>query len=683
MSSHPGDSAIESSRTDRTALVARWVGILLLLGAATLYLLTLDTGLTTGELRGGDLITHHYAQVQARPGNAPGYPIYTMLGWLWFHGVTTVQRLAGIVMPNPIPVLSAYSTLWALAALWLFYQSVRFVTSGRYRPWNTTANSHSALYGSEREGNILLAALLTAFLAVTYFFWYYATTSEQYSSAVAQTLAIFYLYLLWSEAVDGENPPRADRLLVALAFLCGLSLAHMLTVAFIVPSLVAVVLWQQPALLRRWRIVLVCLLAAALPLVAYLFVYVRGAAHPEWWGSETYAGATDWFWAFVRTSQGFQELGWGTAEGRAFFGGGFPELVWQELSIPLLVLGITGVALLRRRTALMLYGTMILYLLFCWAYRYGNWYQVVMPLYPLILLGVAAAIDRLLQWRPVAERNWLSAIPYLLLTVAILWRADASLPGANSRNRPGDTALDRPAVLLATAPEGAALFAAVDDRLGLDYLLNIWRIPKDLILVDSNNADAASRTRTLLSTWEAAPTLLAEIDEGDWRVAAESADWARVALSDGAIPVVQPLDPDAEMIYLADEIGFEILDATPAPDGGPVFDAPPAMDVRLRWPIPLGRLPLPDGVSIRPILHGELITLPDGSFSQLDPEQPLRGLLPHLSYPNPPVDLLRLPLAQPLPAGADGIRFILYSRITGEVINEVDVPIAEYLNRDP
>ncbi|MCS7260600.1 MAG: hypothetical protein NZ765_07440, partial [Anaerolineae bacterium] len=58
--------------------LARWAGWSVVVLAGVLYLLTLDTGLRPDELQGGDLITHQYAQVQARPGNAPGYPLYTM-----------------------------------------------------------------------------------------------------------------------------------------------------------------------------------------------------------------------------------------------------------------------------------------------------------------------------------------------------------------------------------------------------------------------------------------------------------------------------------------------------------------------------------------------------------------------------------------------------------------------------
>ncbi len=96
----------------------------LLLACTLLYLFTLDNGLRPGELAGGDLITHQYAQVQGRPSNAPGYPLYTMGGWLWFR----VGRLIFGPHANPISILSSYSTLWALVALWLLYWLILEVT---------------------------------------------------------------------------------------------------------------------------------------------------------------------------------------------------------------------------------------------------------------------------------------------------------------------------------------------------------------------------------------------------------------------------------------------------------------------------------------------------------------------------------------------------------------------------
>ena len=71
--------------TTKAGPARRCAPVFLLLAAGALYLLTLDNGLRPGELLGGDLITHQYAQVQGRPSNAPGYPLYTMGGWLWFR----------------------------------------------------------------------------------------------------------------------------------------------------------------------------------------------------------------------------------------------------------------------------------------------------------------------------------------------------------------------------------------------------------------------------------------------------------------------------------------------------------------------------------------------------------------------------------------------------------------------
>ena len=132
--------------------------LLLIAGFLILYLLTLDTGLQPYELHGGDLITHQYAQVQARPGNAPGYPLYTMGGWLWFHGLRAVLASLGQPLPNPVPILSSYSTVWALLALWLLYRILGHLMGSSRRQWLDSG----------------FCLLLTTFFGLTYFFWYYA-----------------------------------------------------------------------------------------------------------------------------------------------------------------------------------------------------------------------------------------------------------------------------------------------------------------------------------------------------------------------------------------------------------------------------------------------------------------------------------------------------------------------------
>src|SRR5512136_933524 len=127
---HPSPSPAEYDDLWHNPRLAGWTGWAVIVLVALLYLATLDTGLRPDELSGGDLITHQYAQVQGRPSNAPGYPLYTMGGWIWFH----LGRLILGRDHNPLPILASYSTLWALVALWLMYRLILEVTRGQGQP---------------------------------------------------------------------------------------------------------------------------------------------------------------------------------------------------------------------------------------------------------------------------------------------------------------------------------------------------------------------------------------------------------------------------------------------------------------------------------------------------------------------------------------------------------------------
>ena len=671
--------------TQRARRRRRWAGIVLLLAALLLYLATLDNGLQPEELRGGDLITHQYAQVQARPSNAPGYPLYTMGGWLWFHGLRSLARLIH-PLPNPIPLLSSYSTLWALLALWLLYRIICHATRSPRRP----------------AGFWPLAWLISAFYAVTYFFWYYATTTEQYTSAIAQTLAIVYVYQLWSGAEQaaraekpGAIPPLRSRpmlLLLLLAFLSGLSLAHMLTIAFIVPPLVLVVLWQAPYLLRSLRTIMAAVAAAALPLASYVYVYARGAAHPEWWGAGSWTNANQWFWSFVSTAQGREELGWGLEAGRAFFGNGFPELMWRELSIPFFVIGILGILLLNRRLVTLLYGFIGLTLLFSWAYRYGNWYQVILPVYPLILLGVAAVVDRLDRPRmerigristdktnkvrvdplhPLNPLNPRSILLLALIVVAIAWRVNASLPEADSRDRPDDTALDHAAILLdQPLPTPANLFAVVDDALALQYLTEIWEIQPQAAVVSSQEAgERLAAGAPVLSTWQAASTLADELPPVlAPTIQSHSPDWLIFA------PPGQPTRSPQVVVDepVTDGVTLHGYTVTSSPTGAPVYDGPPGLDVTLFWTLENGTWPDELAISVRPTLGGAFIPSPDNpaAILQQDAPAPARGMVAA-----PAGSPARVADAYRFTGGefADGVMIIVYRPVDGGFENVAEM----------
>jgi hypothetical protein len=443
-----------------------WVALaLFLLVAGLLYWATLDTGLTPGDLEGGDLITHQYAQVQARPSNAPGYPLYTMGGWLWFHGWRLLFPNA-----NPVPILSSYSTLWALLALAVFFIILYRLT----------------------RGNLVITLGIGALYAISYFFWYYAVSTEQYASAVLQTLLIVALIMAWD-----ENPK--DGWLYALAFLLGLGLAHMLTVLFIAPGALAFLLIKQPSLIKRWRLILISILLALLPLLSYLYVYGRGAQHPEWWGAGQWGSAWEWFISFIATQQGRDELPWAlgplTAE--------FPRLSWIAVPPLLLLLGLAGWWLWGRRYLVLFGSTAAIYFLFSYIDRFGNWYQVIMPLYPLILLGAAVSFQRL--WEAFPKRLWRVMLTLVLLALIIPKAIDV-YPRANQRNRPEDVGLTPGWAIIAQAPPAnAAIIADVGEKLALDYLTGVWGQRPDIrVISPAEAAQALAEGRPLLVTANAA-----------------------------------------------------------------------------------------------------------------------------------------------------------------------------------
>ena len=377
-------------------------GAIVLLLASALYLRTLENSLRLSELKGGDPITHQYAQVEGRPSNAPGYPLYTMGGWLWFHGA---RLLLGHLAP-PTALLSSYSTLWGLAALALLYVLALRLTNGSWA----------------------IAAATSLFYACTYFFWYYSVSVEQYTSAVFQTLLLLLLALTWQRNRD-------ERLLGWLAFVGGTCLANLVTVLLIGPALLWFVLSQYPALLKRRGLLLRLTGLALLPLLSYTYVYVRGAQHPEWRGQGQWHSTLSWFLDFISTRQGRHEM---TTQVLPI-NFAYLKLVPDELTWPILIAGLAGLAQLERHQAGLAYGTLVAYLLFSYVDRNGNWFQVVMPAYAIIVLG-AAKLAHSLSSR-ARHRREAAAVLSALLVIAAGERLAANWPRADLRDRPNADAL--------------------------------------------------------------------------------------------------------------------------------------------------------------------------------------------------------------------------------------------------
>lgn len=608
------------------------MGILILLAALALYLWTLDDGLQPEELRGGDLITHQYAQVQARPANAPGYPLYTMGGWLWFR----LGRALFGLYSNPIAILSSYSTLWALLALGLLYRLLLDVAAGDWA----------------------IAGLGTAFYAVTYFFWYYATTTEQYTSAVAQTLLMVCLAWRW------EDRPHEDRLLLWLALLVGIGLAHLVTVLVVVPPLLWFVLSRRPDLLRQPRRIAQALGLAILPLLSYAYVYVRGAQHPEWRGAGDWQTTWQWFWSFLSTAQGRDELTWSLTP---LWTSEFPSLIWRELTWPVLLAGLAGIAMLGRRRRGMIYATLALYLAVCFIDRLGNWYQVIMPAYPLILLGVAALGAR---WSriPLARSAFLAA-----LGVLVVYRFALSLPGADSRGRAGDTALDPGwAIVAEDPPAGAAILGVQDELLALDYLTAIWGVRPDVRPAGAKEAARLlDQGRVVLSTISAVPIVQQEVDPAA-RFTAAGVNLVTVRREP------ETASPPLQMpVHHATDDGLVLLGASlRQPARHPALPAAfvPSQRIVLYWQ---AAAPIAHdwSISLRPTRGGAPI-LSDGQVVQIDHAHPAQGVYPTSRWT--PGEVVRDEYIIPPTSGQsfDGFLVIVYRALPeGGFVNAAEISL--------
>jgi hypothetical protein len=166
--------------------------------------------------------------------------------------------------------------------------------------------------------------------------------------------------------------------------------------------------------------------------------------------------------------------------------------MWHELTWPVFLGGLIGLAFLGRRRATFLYSTLIIYFIFCWLYRFGNWFQVIIPAYPIFIIGCAAGVSgvrcqvsrnthqsqRPPSGAPRTTHYVLRFTLYVLFTFLILlllYRFTTNLPRANQHNLPGDTGLDPGWAILADRPQSPALISAdFVERVAVQYLQTVW-----------------------------------------------------------------------------------------------------------------------------------------------------------------------------------------------------------------
>ena len=220
-------------------------------GAAVvaLYLLTLSP--STAMWDASEYIAAAYTFGLPHP---PGNPLFIIVG-----RVFSILPVAPNVAMR-VNVLAAVSSAVA-AAVW--YLVARRVAE---RSGLGTASSRIA------------AAVSTLIGATAFTVWNQSVVNEKvYTVSLAGIAVVSWLMLRWSDQPDG---PRADRLLLLVAYLLGLGYSNHMAGMLPLPAVALVVMLTRPHTLFRWRLLAASAAMALVGLAPFVTQPIRSAFNP-------------------------------------------------------------------------------------------------------------------------------------------------------------------------------------------------------------------------------------------------------------------------------------------------------------------------------------------------------------------------------------------------------------------
>lgn len=348
--------------------------------------------------------------------------------------------------------------------------------------------------------------------------------------------------------------------------------------------------------------------------------------------------------------------------------------------MPILLVGLGGVALLRRPLSLVIYATLAIYLVFDWMYRCANWYQVILP--PTRCCCWVWPLPPLRSMAGDAERKPHSVFPYiplLLLAVALIWRLGASWERPTAATAPATRRLTAPPSCSTNRCPTTGLFAPVDDALALDYLKSklggfalTW--PWSAASRQANGWQRAERCSPPMTPRRCCcPNCPPISSHGAPRV-----DWLR--LSSAPAPAVAPAHTlEQELVPASFSRATRLRppqparrwtegQAEPGQAGTPALQA---VDVTLTWGL-LGQWP-----------QGWASACARRQAGPLSPPR-WRGQGHHpggcdrpaaRTWPRPATALLADTYRVPFPPGADGLLLIVYTREDDGFRNLLELPL--------
>jgi len=369
-------------------------------GAAfALYAVTLAPTMLIGD--GGEFQFVPYLAGVAHP---TGYPLYTMLGWLWSHLLPVGDAAYR---------MNLFSALWAALAVALLVPLTRSLLRQAFPALSPALHR-------------LIAMVAAITFAVMPTLWSQAVIAEVYGLHIFFVVLIGYLLLAWGE---GRQPRHL--LLAALAF--GLSMTHHSTTLLLAPAILVYVWLTDRRVFGDWRLLLKCLLLLLVPLVLYLYIPLR-APHTPYLrlplaeGRELVLYENTWpnlvnfvlggpFSGSVDFSVDLGErlsMAWGLLRNEV----GWAGAVLAFIGVVALATGMAGTGSPGRRLALLAltglaYAALVAFNL---VYTIGDIFVMYIPSYLMIVLWMAVAVGMVVS---LMNRSKAAGVGLVLLSLAL------------------------------------------------------------------------------------------------------------------------------------------------------------------------------------------------------------------------------------------------------------------------
>jgi len=237
------------SRFQKTNIIGGWF---LFAVSAIVYLLTLEPSVSFWDC--GEFITAAY---KLEIGHPPGAPVFMLLGRFFSLFASDESQVA--LMLNGLSALASAFTI-----MFLFWSITHMARK--------LVKSDNGQYSLVQTGKIISAGLIGA-LAYTFSdtFWFSAVEAEVYALSSLFTAVVFWAILKWES--ESESP-HANRWLILIAYLMGLSIGVHLLNLLAIPAIVILFYFKKYPVTRKG--ILIALSAAILFLASIMYLIIPG-----------------------------------------------------------------------------------------------------------------------------------------------------------------------------------------------------------------------------------------------------------------------------------------------------------------------------------------------------------------------------------------------------------------------